>query len=158
MRVAGIDCSSFAIDIVTIQVEDDPQPEWHRFELEGNDAFDRARSVGALVPGRAHSFWDEILAVGIEEPTGKWKPGSGFRMQGAVLSVIPMRMLVSPLTPSQWRAKVGLPGNCAKEHVFRWVTEQIGGRPRSQDAADAYCMALAMRRLLQEEKDGERAA
>ena len=62
--------------------------------------------------------------------------------------MIPERMLVHPMQPSEWRAGVGLLGNCTKKVVFDWATEQLGGRPVSQDAADAYCMALATRALV----------
>jgi hypothetical protein len=157
LRVAGIDTSSFAVDLVTVPLDehDGAEVEWHSFGLEGADAFDRSRFVPNVLWGRASAHWDGILAVGIEEPTGKFKPGSGFRVQGAVLAQIPERMLVTPWTPSGWRAAVGLPGNCAKEAVFRWVTEQLGGRPASQDAADAYCIALATRKVVLENQTKE---
>lgn len=107
------------------------------------------------MPGRYSRFWEDILAVGIEEPTGRFKPGSGFRVQGAVLAMIPRDTLVRPIQPSAWRRLVGLPGNCSKEAVFEWVTAELGGRPRSQDAADAFCMALATRALVLEEQAKE---
>ena len=157
MRIAGIDCSSFAIDIVTVPLDEgEGDVELHSFRLEdGPRAFERTRSVPNVVPARNHSFWLNILAVGLEEPTGRFKPGSGFRVQGAVLAMIPDRMLVKPLTPSEWRAGVGLPGNCSKEAVFAWVTERLCGIPKSQDAADAYCMALATRALVLEDQAKE---
>ena len=156
MRIAGIDCSSFAIDIVTVPLDEgEGQVEWHCFKLEGADAFDRTRTVGEVLPARNHSFWLEILACGIEEPSGKFKPGSGYRVQGAVLSMIPARMIVRPLQPGEWRKGAGLSGRSTKEEVFAWVTEQLGGRPRSQDAADAYCMALATRALVLREHERE---
>jgi hypothetical protein len=152
--VAGIDCSSFQIDVVTIALDGPETAISHEeFKLVGDNAFDRTRKVAEAVPGRARSWWDEIIAVGIEEPTGKFKPGSGFRVQGAVLAMIPSRILVQPFTPSEWRHKVGLKGNCSKQDVFDWVTETLGGRPRSQDAADAYGIALATRRRIEEDTD-----
>ena len=47
MRVAGIDTSSFAIDIVTIPIDGLAAGviAWHCFVLEGADAFDRSRFV-----------------------------------------------------------------------------------------------------------------
>jgi Holliday junction resolvasome RuvABC endonuclease subunit len=107
------------------------------------------------MPGRYSWFWEDILAVGIEEPTGRFKPGSGFRVQGAVLVMIPRETLVRPIQPSAWRNLVGLPGNCSKGAVFDWVTTELCGRPRSQDAADAYCMALATRTLVLNEQERE---
>ena len=159
MSIAGIDLSTFAVDIALVREPDEhlkPPAELHTFALEGFDAFERTRQVGMLLPGRNNSFWDEVVAVGIEEPAGR-NPGFQFRVQGAVLSMIPEWMLVEKFMPSEWRKKVGLPGNCTKETVFEWVTEQLGGRPASQDAADAYCIALATQRKM-EEQDGERAA
>lgn len=158
MRIAGIDVSSFAVDIVTVPDVGEPgDPEWHCFRLEAEgDAFDRTRKVAVAVPGPSQEFWDDIVGVGIEEPAGR-NVGFSFRVQGAVLTRIPQNRLVEKFMPSQWRKAVGLPGNCAKEQVFEWVTVQLGGRPASQDAADAYCLALAMRRRM-EEQDGERAA
>lgn len=150
MRIAGIDCSSFAIDIVTVPLDDDVYPPVQHFCFKlgtDGDAFDRTRRVGGALPGRTGSWWDEILAVGIEQPGGHQRHITT-RVQGAVLAMIPSRMLVHPLQPSEWRKGVGLPGNATKERVFDWVTEQLGGRPVSQDAADAYCMALATRELV----------
>lgn len=157
MLIAGVDCSSFAIDIVTVPLDEgEGQVEWHCFKLgPGADAFDRTRSVPDSMPGRHSRFWEDILAIGIEEPTGRFKPGSGFRVQGAVLAMIPRETLVRPIQPSAWRRLVGLPGNCSKETVFAWVTEELCGRPRSQDAADAYCMALATRALVLREHERE---
>jgi hypothetical protein len=150
MRVAGIDFSSHAVDVVTVPYEGVGAPVWTRFPLVGADAFDRARSVAQAVPGPSSVFWEEILSVGIEEPTGKFKPGTGYRIQGAILARIPARMLVQPWPPSRWRKAVGLPGNASKADVWefawdigdnRWMTTPDGFVP--YDCTDAYCIALA---------------
>lgn len=159
MRIAGIDCSTFAIDIVSVSIEDDdPWANWNCFKLgRDGDAFDRTRLVGEVLPARNSSFWLDIIAVGIEQPGGHQRHVTA-RVQGAVLAMIPSRMLVHPLQPSEWRKGVGLPGNATKERVFDWVTEQLGGRPVSQDAADAYCMALATRALVLKNQAKEAAS
>ena len=149
MGVAGIDYSSHAVDIVTVPL-DHGAPIWHRFPLTGMDAFDRARSVADSVPGRSSVLWDDITAVGIEHPAGRFGVGPLLRIQGAILSRIPARMLVEPFPPAKWRKAVGLPGNCSKEDVAFRSQERKNGDPRDipewpQDAHDAHLIALATR-------------
>lgn len=153
--VVGIDVSSFAVDIIAIPSEDGYwregwTPRWTHCRLEGSDAFDRTRTVGQVVPGRAASFWDDVLAVGIEEPAGR-NPGFSFRVQGAVLSQIPAHKLVEKWMPSQWRKAVGMPGNATKATVNAWVGERWGEALDfwTQDACDAYCIALATRQAIE---------
>jgi hypothetical protein len=150
--IAGIDYSTRAVDVVLLD-EDSDAATWHRFELEGADAFDRTRSVREAMR-RQHQYlasvWDDVLAVGIEDPRG-YNAGALYRIQGAILATIPQATLVHPLIPSQWRKTVGLPGNASKGAVFEF-TMKHSGRAGSgiwpQDACDAYCIALATRTLL----------
>jgi hypothetical protein len=153
--IAGIDYSTRAVDVVLLD-EDTDAATWHRFELKGADAFDRARDVH-----RAFNFtseiWDEIIAIGIEEPqaTGPRRANIGalFRVQGAILANLPWNRLVQPLYPTQWRKTVGLPGNASKDEVKMWVTalwdNALDRYDWPQDACDAYCIALATRTLIQ---------
>lgn len=149
MKVAGIDISTFHIDVVFVAYDDEqPGVHWHRFTLTGHDAFDRARSVADTMPGRASVFWDDTIAVGIEEPAGR-NPGVIFRVQGAVLAQIPARTLVDKLMPSQWRKQVGLPGNASKQDVQEWGIELGCSHPGwTADAYDALAIAHATRTLL----------
>jgi hypothetical protein len=159
--IAGIDFSTRAVDVVLLD-EDSDAATWHRFELEGANAFDRVRSVRSRVPVPSAAFWDDVLAVGIEDPRG-YGAGSLYRIQGAVVSCIPHTKLVHPLIPSSWRKTVGLPGNASKDAIREHVWQQSSGLFTGltmwdgppQDACDAYCIALATRSLLQH---GERAA
>lgn len=152
MKVAGIDISTFHIDVVFVAYDDEqPGVHWHRFTLTGHDAFDRARSVADTMPGRASVFWDDTIAVGIEEPAGR-NPGVIFRVQGAVLAQIPARTLVDKLMPSQWRKQVGLAGNATKTAVAEHALADLHSRgalwtlrDHPQDALDAYCIAQATR-------------
>jgi hypothetical protein len=157
--IAGIDYSTHFVDVVLLD-EDTDAATWYRFELEGQDAFDRARSVRTNVPRGA--FWDKVLAVGIEQPRGKFGVTHMMRIQGAVLTCIPADKLVHPLNPSDWRKTVGVPGNASKQAVQRFTDEHRvshalwgGDGPYRQppvwpqDACDAYCIALATRTLLQ---------
>ena len=157
VRVAGIDYSSHAVDIVTVPL-DAGQPIWHRFPLTGMDAFDRARSVADSVPGRHSVLWDDITAVGIEHPAGKFGTGALLRIQGAILACLPARMLVEPFPPAKWRKAVGLPGNATKDQVRDHVLAQFGPiaplwvYQLPQDACDAFCMANATRAAITTEK------
>lgn len=167
MSICGIDFSTRAVDVVLLD-EDTDAATWHRFELLGNDAFDRARNVEGNIPGRTDPLWDEVVAIGIEDPRG-YGAGSLYRVQGAILASLPAWLLVHPLIPSQWRKTVGLPGNASKDMIRaftgikRWhadprfipssvttTTDYEAVIPAwPQDAHDAYCIALATRTLLE---------
>jgi hypothetical protein len=164
--IAGIDYSTRAVDVVLLD-EDSDAATWHRFPLEGADAFDRVRSVRESMrvpyPGLTDK-WDSVIAFGIEEPRG-YNAGALYRIQGAILSCLPTRTLVHPIGPSEWRKTVGLPGNASKGHVKLQVdairlrdaayidhrgvqmVPELDNWP--QDACDAYCIALATRILLE---------
>jgi hypothetical protein len=148
--LAGIDYSTHAVDVVLLD-ENTGHATWHRTELEGNDAFDRARSLrwAHLNP---YTDWDDVLAVGIEDPRGH-NAGALYRVQGSVLARLPSYLLVHPLVPSQWRKLCGMPGNAPKEEVLRFVTFDCGGGIDAiawpQDACDAYCIALATQKLVE---------
>jgi hypothetical protein len=154
--IAGIDYSSRCVDVVLLD-EDSDAATWHRFELEGQDAFERARSVRLAMFTRSFD-WDDIIAVGIEDPRG-YNAGALYRIQGAVLSSLPRHTLVHPLIPSQWRKTVGLPGIASKDEVALFshglrgraaVVDGLASFPLwPQDACDAYCIALATRILLE---------
>jgi len=155
----GIDYSSRAVDCVTVPYEGSGAPMWHRFLLNGRDAFDRARSVADAMPGRTSVLFEDVLAVGIEDPRGQ-NAGAMYRVQGAVLARIPARMLVRPFIPSEWRKAVGLKGNATKGEVAAEAVVTLsyangaymGQVEWPQDAYDAYCIALATLRLLDREK------
>jgi hypothetical protein len=143
--VAGIDYSTHAIDVVLID-EDTLKPEWLRYALDGQDAFERARDVDGEVSFGVESswIWENCLAVGIEDPRGH---GAGhlYRIQGAILAALPHDILVQPWVPSEWRKAVGLKGNASKDDVYRYVSAVLsrGSLTWPQDACDAYCIARA---------------
>ena len=151
MNIAGIDYSTKAIDLVTIPHDEPGAPQWHTFPLEGDGAFDRARDVANALHGRSSAFWDDILAVGIEHPGGHYGTQAMIRIQGAILSCIPARMLVQPLSPARWRKLVGISGNSTKEQVLIFSAVKLGERTDGQwpqDAHDAHLIALATRTLI----------
>jgi hypothetical protein len=160
--VAGIDYSTHAIDVVLID-EDTLKPEWHRFPITDDaltgtwigNAFDRTRSVRqALASG--YELWEQVLAVGIEEPRGI-SAGKLYRIQGAILTSIPYGLLVQPWIPSEWRKAVGLKGNASKVDIRDHFLKSLDGSPMSwpsvwdwpQDACDAYCIARATLQALE---------
>lgn len=148
--IAGIDFSTHAVDVVLLD-EDTDAATWHRFPLEGQDAFERARYVRRAMWSPASSYWDDVLAVGIEDPRG-YGAGSLYRVQGAILACIPNSKLVQPWIPSAWRKAVGLAGNASKADVFLHVARTSPGRTAidwPQDACDAFCIALATRNKLE---------
>lgn len=150
--IAGIDYSTRAIDVVLLD-EDTDAATWHRYELEGQDAFERARDVRRAMHD-ALPLWDDCLAIGIEDPRG-YGSGSLYRVQGAVLSRLPSLVLVQPWIPSAWRKQVGLAGNASKEEVAYHACglledaqfAHVSAWP--QDAWDAYLIALATRQALE---------
>lgn len=159
MNVAGADLSTFYVDVVKVPLEHDRQPEWHRFPLTGQDAFDRARSVRDAMPGRTSVFWDDVLAVGVEDPRGH-SAGVIYRVQGAILSCLPPHLLVHPLIPSAWRKLVGLKGNASKEDAYTLAIQYVTSFGPDTwplavptDATDACCIALATRTLITSPKE-----
>lgn len=164
MYVAGIDLSSFQIDIVKLPVAnaDDTSdeidsiygPKITSYSLgKKGTAFDRARLVRDAVPDRYAPIWSDVLAIGIEEPFGKGhlSTAAGYRVQGAVLACLPPATLVQPWAPASWKKAVGIGGGADKEKVAAWVMRQENKQRRSygmtQDAADAYCVAWATREV-----------
>jgi hypothetical protein len=175
--VCGIDYSTRAVDVVLVD-ENTGHATWHRTELEGADAFDRARGVptgGALLcdkyawKGALYTYaydWDDVLAVGIEDPRG-YNAGVLYRIQGAILARIPRDTLVHPLVPSQWRTLCGMRGNASKADIENFanvsrMTKALRPEGNSRvlslpgdyidwpsDACDAYCVALATQKLIQ---------
>src|SRR5574337_1266141 len=112
------------VDVVLVD-EDTGAAEWQRWPLEGQDAFDRARSVRLAMPGRG--WWEDhsVIALAIEEPAGhNTRPLN--RVQGAILARLPASLLVHPLRPSEWRKLVGLPGNASKAAVAERAKRTAG--------------------------------
>lgn len=158
MSICGIDYSSHAVDLVLLD-EDSDAATWHRVPLVGPSAFDRARMVRLLMLSHLGSaFWDDVLAVGIEQPRGNHGVVHMARIQGAVLTCIPASKLVQPLNPAEWRKRVGLKGNATKDavRIEAWaraamvdgyLADAMNAWPF--DATDAYCIAMATRSLLE---------
>lgn len=157
MTVAGIDFSSFQINIVILSEDDDTATHHEiKFGRKGQDAFDRARTVREAMPSR--SWWEDhgVIAIGIEDPRGPHRNVDSviYRVQGAILACIPPELMVKPWKPQEWRKAIGV-SHKGKESlaafaVARWpglnyrYMDGVLVEP-SQDACDAYCMAWATR-------------
>jgi len=154
MYVAGVDVSTKAIDLVLVPVEDGP-PVWHHYPLTGTDAWERTRSIPSAMPDRASTFYDTVVAIGVENPAGLHGAHAVQRAVGAVLACLPPLTLVQPWRPSEWRKAVGLPGNCGKAHVMQHADLHRGYYGDSshwpQDACDALCIAVATRNALEKQ-------
>jgi hypothetical protein len=158
VRIAGIDLSTHAVDIVTVPAWDDGEPVWHRYELTGPDAWERARSVRDAMPPRTSDLWDEVLAFGVENPQARGPAAQNIsvlhRVLGGVLACLPPKTLVHPWQPASWRKACGMAGNTSKDDVRVWAALQLGPKPEytgaiwPQDAVDAFAIALATRAVL----------
>jgi len=161
MSYVGIDFDTHAVHLV--KLDEDSSAIYTRCELVGLDAFERTRHVRQTMPGS--TFWNDVVACAIEEPQGVQKATVAKlkAVQGAVLACIPRDTLVEPMVPARWRTVVGLKGNATKAEVVARVgflvmearhdlwaatTTQLD---RSEDACDAYCLALAVSRLVETE-------
>lgn len=155
MRVAGIDLSTHAVDIVTVPLEGTEAPVWMRHPLTGADSFSRARKVRHAMLSRTDAFWDDILAIGIEDPAGHHGTNHIYRIQGAVLQCLPSLVLVQQWRPAAWKKAVGLKGNASKGDIMAAVPTFAWNVDWPSDACDAYFVALATRAVIQV---GEQAA
>lgn len=160
MRVAGIDLSSFFVDVVLVD-QDSGRVDWHRYPLGSDgDAFDRARQVRVVMPGPTSELWDDVLAIGIEDPAGRHGVIPLVRVQGAILACLPTATLVHAYRPARWKFLAGLKGSATKDEVCE-RSYALGGDPCepgrlvwSQDAHDAHLIARAM----QADLDAQRQA
>jgi len=148
VKVAGIDLSSFFVDVVLVDQETG-RVDWHRFPLGSDgDAFDRARQVRVVMPGPTSELWDDVLAIGIEDPAGRHGVIPLVRVQGAILACLPTATLVHAYRPARWKFLAGLKGSATKDEVellsciLRPLRPDYGKWP--QDAHDAHLIARAM--------------
>ena len=142
MRVAGIDTSSFHIDAAFIDLDTMELDLWMRWDLHGQDAWERCRSIATAVPGPTAEIWDDVLAVGVEVAHGM-SSGIINRCVGAVLTRLPLETLVEPWNAPSWKKAAGLPGNASKAQIASYAVERIGYELGAQDAYDAWGLAMA---------------
>lgn len=159
----GVDLSTHNVDLVKLD-EDSDRAEWVRVPLVGENAIDRARSYSSQ---RAYGqniigqWWDDVILCALEDPAGRGDTRKIARVQGVVIATIPSRVHVWTLQPAEWRKACGLPGNCSKELVGRWVDRHRvdacahgeGIALWEQDACDAYAIAYAARAINQTQEE-----
>ena len=148
MKLAGIDYSSRAIDIVFLDPEAEGDlPWWNHYDLPSvGGAFERTREVANVLPARRSVVWDDVYAVAIEEAFGYGGSAAVLmRVQGAILSCLPGDLEVREYAAGVWKTRVGLRGNASKDRVRELVMLELGTEPSwNQDACDAYCLARAL--------------
>ena len=149
MIVAGIDVSTRAIDIVALNL-DTGQARHQRYELGDGDLIDRVRTIGVVFPTARSSLWDDVIAIGIERPAGRYGVAQVAMAFGAVVSRIPVDRVLRAWMPAEWRKACGLPGNAGKDQVAHWAIGNVKGMDRvlPQDAYDAAAIAYATRQAI----------
>lgn len=158
-RIAGIDFSTKAIDIVLID-EDDTEPvQWHRWPVNATTPFYAARRISHYLP--TPGWWEDhdVYLIGIEQPFGRHIKGLVplMRMQGAIVARLPREICVLELPVSEWKREFTGKGNASKTDVFLQATRyDIDGlipwldcdeKACPQDAVDAYAIAYAARTI-----------
>jgi hypothetical protein len=137
----GIDFDTHCVHLVRLPTVG--LPTYHPVPLEGDDSFERMRRVAWEMPGEG--FWQDVIAVGIEEPAGQYVVGKLKGIQGAVISTLPLDVLIAPYRPALWRKLALQRGDATKAEVRAWVYERLGENPGwPQDACDAYCLAYVV--------------
>ena len=166
VRVAGIDVSSKSIDVVTIPIEDRGLARdlgYHRIELAGQDAIERASLAADWIP--RGTFWDEISRVHIERPFAGIAGGAhavlvAHLVIGAIIAALPERLRPPFLIqPRSWRKRgLELPVDASKAAVRARVIELHPGirRDLEQDAYDAVGIARSARAAWLEETAKQR--
>ena len=187
MIYAGIDYSTYAVDVVTINAHEDfldnttvwkdgeqvhgvtpvPTVKHHRVEFTGDNAW--ARAFDAADKLNVHPYNElfdfssfttaaylpeDIDVIVIEEPAGSSRLVAQqlARVQGIILAHLPrIDGQVWGMVAPEWKKLVLGKGNASKADVQAWISRNwplpwnamSGELKRNQDAADAYCMALA---------------
>lgn len=149
-RVVGIDLSSFAVELVTLD-ETTNHCEWRHCQLHGSNALERLRYVPRAMPRWADGWWDDCYLVAIEAPYGTGQAGTLAKLSrvfGAVAACIPPRLQVWEVMPGTWRHELDLPGNAPKE-ICAVRAVELGARRNwaDQNAFDAFAVAYAAREI-----------
>ena len=154
----GIDYSTFEAHLVAID-EESSWPEWYEVvRFSGPASFHRLRVVRTSLLEQRIFGYDDVLAVGIEDPRAtnpllRSMIAKLARVQGAILQAIPASVRVEPLNAKEWRVAVGLSGNAPKDVVAEWAENELprnalGPNP-PQDAYDAYALARATQEFVE---------
>lgn len=150
--VAGIDCSTLAIDLVTIDV--DTQQAVHirrRLDTAPGASLARTRRVRDAMPPRQAWIDAGVVLVAIEEPYSRSTMGGQVplhRVIGAILAVLPTTIAVELVRSDDWRRTSGLPTRGKREVLKAAAVEyaRANWSPEppvrlDDNTADAYCIA-----------------
>lgn len=166
MLIAGLDYSSHALDIVTINIEGNPEPHWTHVPMKRDGhrlpAFSAARHARQALDACAllGAFWDDIVAAYIEHAFGP-NPAPLLILQGAIMAQIPPHVICDELRPSEWRGllalRLGVPKAQLKANARAYAITHGAPDNWSGDAYDAMCIALAGRTLSHRAAQGDAA-
>ena len=160
MKVVGTDFSTKRIDMVELDLDED-HAVWASHEMQGKVMEDRIRYMERVVddfpvtalPDKHSLFWDDVIAVGLERPIGRFNAGPLNMMLGALLTRIPPDTLVKLWTPSAWKKQTLGKGNALKSDVQAWARSSTirayTWDAWSEDAFDALAIAWATRARLE---------
>lgn len=147
MGVAGIDVSSFHVDVVLLD-DDSDDARWSRIGLVGLNPFERARSMRLRFPPR--SFWEDagVYLIGIEDPHSRANHTAKALglATGAVAVMLPSQLTIVQTAPAEWKRIFTGRAGASKDEI-REAAEKRGFRAPEQDAHDAYGIAWAVRAL-----------
>lgn len=152
--IAGVDISSFAIDIVLLD-DDTDDATWHHFALRGSTPFERARNARLVLPGR--SWWEDcgVWLLGYEDPVGHHAHTAkalGLAL-GAVAVLLPPSLVCVATQASEWQRKFTgwkkQPRTSAeRKELVRCRADELGFTPgKNSNATDAYGIAWVIRSL-----------
>ncbi len=137
-------------------------PTGYTWQLAGKGK-DGARLAGLA---RAVHDWtllstpDDLTAIFIERPIGKYTPPELLRAAGVIEATVlnamreqfPHEPMCVRLSPGEWKKGAGMKGNAKKQEVHAWATD-LTGRALTQDEADALAIAAAGYALLTNEEE-----
>jgi len=150
--IAGIDVSSFNIDLVLLH-DDTDHATWHRIPLQGATPFDRARSLRLRIPSRSWLEDHGIWLAGIEDPHSRASHTAKALglATGALVALLPAQLPILSMPPAEWKRSFTGTGS-ADKHTVRSHAISRGFAPigATADAYDAYGIAWAARAINQQ--------
>lgn len=141
MRFVGVDVNAQEVNLVSVDL--DTMEATQHLLVGAERAFETARLMTTMMPHS--SWWDDVALVAVERPSGRFKNviyAQGLVI-GAVLAIIPNRIVVQTFVPANWRRLIDLPGNASKEMVQAWASEYGATSSWDEHACDALALAHA---------------
>jgi hypothetical protein len=156
VKVAGLDISSYAVDLVLLDEETDAAT-WQRFSLAGATPFERTRTLRDVFPTRY--FWEEhgVYLFAVEDPHSRF-PHAAKAMglvTGGVAALLPREAVVVQTAPKEWKRIFTGNANATKDAVAERAIDlwTESGAPvpycdgEDDNTWDAYGIAWAVRKL-----------